>query len=213
MTDVIRVIVADDHAVVRKGVELVLQRAPGMVLAGEATDSQGALELATQTPCDVVVLDLEMPGSGGLEVLKELRRRKPDVPVLILSTHDEHEYGPRVIRAGAAGFLAKVSALEEIVRAIRTVRRGERYVSPALAEMLAGGMAEPRSVNPHETLSDREYQVFLGLVSGKTPTDLATELALSVKTVSTYRARVLDKLRVRNNADLVRYALELRLIA
>jgi DNA-binding NarL/FixJ family response regulator len=161
---------------------------------------------------DVLVLDIAMPDGGGLEVLRQLQSLKPDLLVLILSMYSEKQYAVRALKAGAAGYLTKESAPDELVAAIRQVAGGGKYVTQALAEKLAAGLGGEPAQEPHETLSDREYQVMCLLAAGKTVSDIAVELSLSVKTVSTYRARVLDKLDLQNTAEIVRYALERGLV-
>jgi two-component system invasion response regulator UvrY len=204
----IRVIVADDHAVVRRGVVQIIGAAGDMTATGEASSAAEALQLVRQDDCDVLVLDVAMPGGGGLEVLAQLRGLKPLLPVLMLSMYPEKQYAVRALKAGAAGYLTKDTAPDELLAAIRAVARGERYVTPALADKLVALLRTGRSEDPEEALSDREYQVLRLLGARLTVTEIAAELSLSVKTVSTYRTRILEKLDLRNTAEIIHYALE-----
>ena len=200
----IRVLIADDHPIVRRGLMQIVAGQSDLAVAAECGDGEEALRLVETRPLDVAVLDIGMPGLSGLEVLTRLRARHPNLPVLILSGYPESELAVRVLKAGAAGYLNKEMAPEELVAAIRRVAAGRRYVSPAVAELLAGSVAgagEP----PHAALSDREYAVLLAIASGRTVTEIAHDMNLSVKTVSTYRTRVLEKMSMRNNAELMRY--------
>ena len=204
----IKVCVVDDHVVVREGLKRIISENPGMSVTAEAGDGNEALKVIQQQPFDVVLLDITMPNKNGMDVLKELRARSPRLPVLVLSMHAEEHYAVRVLRAGAAGYLTKESAPEKLVQAIRQVVRGGKYVSPAVAERLVYQLDSPASKLAHESLSDREYQVMCMIGSGKTVTEIAAELDLSVKTVSTYRVRILEKLNMKNNAEVTRYALK-----
>jgi two-component system invasion response regulator UvrY len=204
----IRVFVADDHAVVRRGVLQILAEAPDMVAAGEASTGREVLQAMREQDYDVLVLDIAMPDGGGLEVLKQLRTLKPDLRVLIISMYPERQYAVRALKAGAAGYLTKESAPDELIGAIRKVARGGKYVTQSLAETLVAALGSELGREPHETLSAREYQVMRLLAAGKTVTDIATELSLSAKTISTYRTRVLEKLDLRNTAEIMRYAFE-----
>jgi len=202
-----RVLIADDHPIVRHGVRRMLEAESDLAVTGEAGTCAEALERALRDDCDFVLLDLNMPGRGGLDVLQELKRQRPDLPVLILSMYDEVQFAVRAIKAGAAGYLTKDSAGDELVRAIRHIVGGRRYVSGTLAEPLAAYLADGgRGIR--DRLSERESRVLALLVDGQTVTKIADELALSVKTVSTYRTRLLRKLHVDSTAALVRYALE-----
>ena len=204
----IKVVVVDDHAVVREGLKRIIAESPGMAVTGEASDGHEALSVVRKDPCDVVVLDISMPNKNGLDVLKQLHIDSPRLPVLVLSMHSEDQYAIRVLRAGAAGYLTKESAPGKLVQAIRKVVRGGRYVSPTLAEKLVFDLDTDLNKAAHEILSDREYQVLCLIASGKTVGEIAEELALSVKTISTYRVRILEKLRMKNNAELTRYAIK-----
>jgi DNA-binding NarL/FixJ family response regulator len=204
----IRVLIADDHAVVREGLKQIVAEAPDMVVADEAGDGKEALSKALQSDYDVVVLDITMPGINGLDALKQIRSQKPKLPILILSMHPEEQYALRVLRAGASGYLTKESAPEELITALRKVSTGKKYVSPFLAEKLASELEVDYERPLHETLSDREYQVMCMIASGRGATAIAEKLALSVKTISTYRGRILEKMGMNNNAEIIRYALE-----
>ncbi len=204
----IKVVVVDDHAVVREGLKRIISENPEMSVTGEAGDGYEALKVVKNGPCDVVVLDISMPNKNGLDVLKQLRTDSPRLPVLVLSMHSEDQYAIRVLRAGAAGYLTKESAPAKLVQAIRKVVRGGKYVSPTLAEKLVFDLDSDGQKAPHEILSDREYQVLCMIASGKTVSEIAEELALSVKTISTYRVRILEKLRMKNNAEITRYAIK-----
>jgi len=204
----IRVCVIDDHAVVREGIKRIVAENPGMAVTAEAGDGFEALRVLQSEPCDVVLLDITMPNKSGLDVLKQIHMDSPRLPVLVLSMHAEDQYAVRVLRAGAAGYLTKETAPTKLVQAIRKVVRGGKYVSPALAEKLVFDLNADSSRAPHEILSDREYQVLCMIASGKTVTMIAEELSLSVKTISTYRVRILEKLNMRNNAELTRYAIK-----
>jgi DNA-binding NarL/FixJ family response regulator len=203
-----RALIADDHAVVREGLKQIVSETADMRVAGEAGTGHEVLEFVRRHECDLVVLDLAMPGKDGLETLKELKVLKPRLPLLILSVHPEEQYAVRLLRAGAAGYLTKESAPEQLVAAIRKVSRGGRYVSEALAEQLAVLVGSPADRPPHEALSDRELRVMLMIASGKTVSEVADVLCLSVKTISTYRSRALEKMRMRNNAEFSFYAVK-----
>jgi two-component system, NarL family, invasion response regulator UvrY len=208
----IRVLVADDHAVVRRGVKQILADDPKMVVVGEAGSGQEVLNLIRERACDVVLLDIAMPDGGGLEILAQLRNLKPDLRVLILSMYPERQYAVRALKAGAAGYLTKESAPEELLTAVRKAAQGGKYITLSLAEQLAAELGGEVEREPHAGLSDREYQVLRLLASGKSVSEVAVELALSVKTVSTYRTRILEKLGLKNTAELVRYAVQRGLV-
>jgi two-component system invasion response regulator UvrY len=203
----IRVIVADDHAVVRQGLKQIISETPDLSLVGEAASGGEALDLVRGLECDALVLDINMPGPGGLDILRELRALRPKLPILILSMHPEEQFAVRLLRSGADGYLNKESAPDELVNAIRKVATGGKYVSAALAEKLALDL-QTGGGPPHEALSDREFQVLRLIGQGKTASEIAALLSLSVKTVSTYRARILQKMDLSTNAELMRYALE-----
>jgi len=203
----IKVLVADDHPVVREGLKRVIEKDSGMFVAAEASTSQEVLDQVEGNPLDVVLLDINMPGRGGLEVLQQIKAYHPSLPVLVISMYSEDQYATRVLRAGAAGYLTKESAPSQLVKAIRKVVRGGKYVSPTLAEKLAIDLGTGAKL-PHETLSDREYQVLCMIASAKSVSEIADELSLSVKTISTYRTRILEKMDLGNNVELARYALK-----
>lgn len=209
----IRILIADDHAIVRRGLKQILAEESGMTVAGEAQNAQEVMDLVRKQAWDVLVLDIAMPGRGGLDVLKEIKPEYPQLPVLILSMHPEDQYAVRALKAGAAGYLTKESAPEELVKAIRKVLAGGKYVSTSLAEKLALALDTDTKKTPHETLSDREYQVMCLIASGKTVGEIADELSLSVKTISTYRARILEKMNLKSNAALTHYAVQQRLVS
>jgi two-component system invasion response regulator UvrY len=208
----IRVLIADDHAVVRQGLKQILGETPGMLVAGEATNGQDVLDRVRAESWDVVVLDISMPDRSGLDVLKVVKAERPGLPVLVLSMYPEDQYAMRVLKAGASGYLTKDSAAEELVKAILKVVSGGRYVSPHMAERLAFEIGTDSTKLPHETLSDREFQVLRLIAAGKSAKEMAVELALSVKTISTYRARLLEKMDLATNADLIHYAIQNHLI-
>jgi DNA-binding NarL/FixJ family response regulator len=207
----LRVVVVDDHAVVREGLKRIIADNQNMTVSGEAGNGNEALEVVRKTPCDAVVLDITMPDRSGMDVLKQMHAEHPRLPVLILSIHAEDQYAIRSLRAGAAGYLTKEAAPEKLVEALRKIVRGGKYVSPSLAEKLVFDL-DREGKQAHELLSDREYQVLCMIGSGKTVSTIATELQLSVKTVSTYRARILEKLDMANNAELTRYAIKTGLV-
>jgi DNA-binding NarL/FixJ family response regulator len=209
----IRIFIADDHPIVRQGLRRIVEEDPGMAIAGEAGDAATVLTALQSTAADLVLLDVSMPGGPFLETLKELRTRYPTVRVLALSVHPEDQWAVRALRAGASGYLTKDHSPDQLLEAIRRVYRGGKYVSPTLAERLAEQLDGGAERAPHELLSDREFEVMRRLGNGLTITQIASELALSAKTVSTYRARILEKMAVESNADLVRYAARYGLIA
>jgi len=204
----INVLIADDHTVVRQGLKQILSEDPQLTVVGEAVDGNEVLTALETLKVDALVLDITMPGRNGLDVLKEVKRKRPTLPVLVLSMHPEDQFAIRILRAGAAGYITKESAPEELVGALRKVCSGGKYVSPQLAEKLAVFIEDKTTRPPHEKLSDREFEVLRMLALGKTVTEVAEELLLSVKTVSTYRSRVLEKMKMKSNADLTRYALQ-----
>jgi two-component system invasion response regulator UvrY len=200
-----RILLIDDHPIVRLGVRRILMEHFNPVFIGEAGDAESGSAQALGEPWDVVILDITMPGAVGLDVLKHIREQRPGLPILVLSIHPANQFARRALSAGASGYLTKDSATSELVGAIEDVRRGRRYVSEAVKATMGSG---PRAIATHETLSDREYQALRMLGSGRTVSQISEELGLSVKTVSTYRARVLQKLGMRTNAELMRYAME-----
>lgn len=203
-----RALVVDDHAVVRAGLRRVLEEHFRDADVEEASSGAEALDRSRRAGFDVVVLDIAMPGQDGLEVLKQLTRERPRQPVLILSMYPEDQYAIRAIRAGAAGYVTKDRAPEELAHAIRRVTAGSKYITATLAERLADDLQRSGGESPHEALSDREYQVMRALATGRSISDIAKTLGLSVKTVSTYRTRLLRKTGLRTNAELIRYAID-----
>jgi DNA-binding NarL/FixJ family response regulator len=203
-----RVLIVDDHRILREGLRRVLAESRDIVFAGEASTGEEALAMIKTARPDVVLLDLTMPRQGGLETLRELRRLHPSVHVLVLSMHSEEQFGPRVLAAGAAGYLTKESAPELLLQAIQKVRGGGKFVSPQLAEILATRLTTPSDRSAHEILSAREFEVLCLIADGKTVGEIGQQLSLSVKTISTYRARILEKLELKNNAEVMRYAMQ-----
>ena len=208
----IRILIADDHPIVRQGFKQVLSETADLVVADEAGNGREVLALVARRDYDVILLDISMPEKNGLEVLKELKAVNPRIPVLILSIYPEEQYAIRALKAGASGYLTKASAPDELISAIRKVSRGGKYISSSLAEKLAYEVGGDAGKAPHETLSDREYQILLLIASGKTVSDIAGEMCLSVKTVSTYRSRILEKMKLKNNAELTTYAIRNKLV-
>ena len=208
----LRILIVDDHPIVRQGLKQTLGSAVEISEIAEAATPQQALDLVRQREWDAVVLDIGLPGRGGLEVLKDIKQEVPRLPVLILSMHAEDQYAVRAIRAGAAGYLTKEAATEKLIDAIRKVVSGRRYISPELAERLATELAVDAAHPLHASLSDREFDVLRLIASGQTVGEIADRLSLSVKTVSTYRARILEKMHLKNNAQLMQYVLTNRLL-
>lgn len=207
-----KIVMVDDHAMVRTGLRAILEdEIPGVEVKEAGTAHEG-LDLLRDYEADAVVLDLGLPDRSGLDVLKRIHREWPHLPVLVLSMYSEDQYGLRVMRAGAAGYLTKASAPENLLLALRKVLSGGRYVSPNLAEKLVAQVAGDVEEEPYQTLSDREYQVFRMIASGRTVSEIATDLCLSVKTISTHRARILEKTGFKNNAEITHYAMEKRLV-
>ena len=207
-----KILITDDHAVVRSGLKQILAEEFTRAEFGEAGSAQEALDKVWKEPWDVVVLDITMPGRSGLEVLKEIKKSKPKLPVLVLSMHPEDQFAVRLLKIGASGYMTKESAPQELVGAVKKVIAGGRYVSPSLAEKMASYLAVDVQTPPHERLSDREFLVLRQIASGKTPTLIAKELGLSVKTISTYRMRILEKMSMHNNAELTHYAINNQLL-
>jgi DNA-binding NarL/FixJ family response regulator len=208
----IRILIADDHSVVRQGLQQIVSEHPNMVVAAEAASGEEALELVRSNEFDVAILDIAMPGRGGLDILRDLRAARPDMKVIVLSMYSEEQYAVRILRDGASAYLTKTSAPDELVLAIETVAAGRRYITPSIADRLAGYIEDSTTRPAHELLSDREMQVLVLIGSGKTVREIAEELTLSVKTVSTYRSRLLEKMALASNADLIRYAIHHRLV-
>ena len=208
-----RVLIADDHPVVRHGLRQMLAQESDFTVVGEARDGQEVIDLCGRVAWDVAVVDYHMPGKNGLELVKELRQRYPGRSVLILSMYPEDTYAVRALKAGASGYLTKESAPEDLVAAIRKVAAGGKYVTPALGERLALDLEDSRGAPTHEMLSDREYQIMWMIVSGKALTQIGQELGLSPNTISTYRARILRKMGMKNNAELLHYAIQHHLVS
>jgi len=208
----IRVLLADDHAILRAGLKEILAETGDIVVAGEATNGQEVLSLIRGGDFDLAVLDMSMPGRNGIELIKLVKAEKPNLRSLVLSMHSEHQYAVRAIRAGASGYLGKDSAAEQLVAAIRRIAAGGAYVSSETAERLALDAGRAADALPHTLLSDREFQVFQLIVNGAAVGEIAKQLSLSVKTVSTHKTRILEKMGLANQTELIRYALEHKLL-
>ena len=209
----IKILIADDHPVVRKGLKDILTTEIYGVQCGEAKNAQGSLDELERESWDLAILDISMPGRSGLDVLKELKQRWPKLPVLVLSVHSEAQFGARALRAGASGYLTKESVPDELVQAVRRVLAGRTYVSQAMAESLAVHFKQGSDQPPHEKLSDREFEILRMIGSGKSNAEIARELHLSATTISTYRVRILKKLDIKTTAGLIRYAVSNNLTA
>jgi len=208
----IRLLIADDHAIFREGLKHILEEHPDIIVADEAKNGQEVLDNIWKREYDMVLLDIGMPGMPAIEVLKKVKNDKPRLPILVLSMYPEEQYAVRVIKAGASGYLTKESAPEELITAIRKITAGRKYITSSVAEKLAAEV-EPDAERPaHHTLSDREFEVFRLIASGKTVTQVADDLFLSVKTISTYRSRILEKMKMKTNAELMHYALKHHMI-
>jgi len=208
----IRILIADDHAIVRAGLKQFIAEEQDMTVAGEATTGAEAVAFVRSSECDVVLLDIAMPDINGVDTLRQLKQIKPALPVLILSGYPEKQYALNLLRTGASGYINKETASEQLVAAIRAVTQGRKYVSPAVAEVLVDDLGGDPNQPPHASLSEREFQIFCKLAAGKPVSKIADELFLSVKTVSTYRARILQKMDMKSNADLTYYAIKNQLI-
>jgi two-component system invasion response regulator UvrY len=204
----IRVIVADDHPILRAGLISVLNASSDLRVVGEAGNGAEVLKAIGATGFDVLLLDVSMPGKSGLDLMRQIRKDHPRLPILIVSSHPEDQYALRAIKAGASGYLTKMSAPSDLVGAVRTVANGRKFITPALAELLADHVEHPDEGTPHETLSDREFQTLKMIGAGHSLTEIAEVLCISVKTVSVYRSRVLEKMRMKNNVELTRYVVE-----
>jgi two-component system invasion response regulator UvrY len=204
----IRVAIADDHAIVRQGLRQILASHGDFEVVGEAANHGEVMQLLRRETCDVLLLDIAMPGKNGIDTLKQVRAERPKLPVLMLSMYPEDQYAFRALKAGASGYLTKMTAADQLVDAIRTITRGRKYITPELAQSLAESFDRDTEIEPHSLLSDREFQTLKLIASGKPLAQIGTELALSPKTVSVYRARLLAKLGLHTNADLTRYAIE-----
>ena len=208
----LKILIADDHAIVRKGLKQILSNNSDMTVAGEASSGAQALEMIRSEDWDVVLLDISMPDGNGLDTLKQVKKEKPDLPILMLSIYPEDQYAIRTIKAGVSGYLTKDSAPEELVEAIRKVARGGKYISASLSEKLAEYLENKSERALHENLSDREYQVMVMIAAGKTVSQIAEEMCLSVKTISTNRSRALAKMGMKNNAQFTHYAVKQGLV-
>jgi len=208
----IKILIADDHAIVREGLKQIVADTSDMIVTAEASDGHEVLALLSKNNYDVVVLDMAMPGLTGLDILKQIRRETPKLPVLILSVHPEEQYAVRSLKAGASGYLTKESAPDELITAIRKVSMGGKYIPSSLAEKLAFELEVDAEKPPHKTLSDREFQVMCMIAKGRTIKNIAEELFLSPKTVSTYRSRILEKMKMKSNEELTHYVINNHLI-
>ncbi len=208
----IRVLIADDHAIVREGLKQIIGDSGLITVAGEAENAQQAIQKVREGGFDVLLLDISMPDRNGIDVLKQVKKELPLLPVLMLTMHREDQYAIRAMKAGASGYLTKQSAPSELVNALQLVANGRKYITPSLAEEMANQIGDDPGKPLHETLSDREYQTLIMIASGKTVTEIAVELSLSVKTISMYRARLLQKMRLRHNAELTHYAMRHQLV-
>jgi DNA-binding NarL/FixJ family response regulator len=208
----IKILIADDHPIVREGLKQIIRATPDLVVAGEANNAQEVLDLVMLQDFHVVLLDISMPGRNGLDILKQLKGMKPGIHHLILSTHPEEQYALRALKSGASGYLTKDRVPEELINAIRKAAQGGKYISAELAEKLAFDLSGETAESPHHTLSDREYQVMCMIASGKTVKQIGQELALSIKTISTYRRRILEKMHMRTNAEITHYAIHRGLV-
>ncbi|GAB4300453.1 MAG: response regulator transcription factor [Ignavibacteriaceae bacterium] len=208
----LRIIIADDHSVVRSGLNQILSEQPDLQVIAEFSNGSDIIDFLKNSKADLLIMDLSMPNKGGLEVLSELRQLDIEIPVLILSMHSEESYGLRVLKAGAAGYLTKESAPDELLTAVRKILSGGKYISENLRDKLLEELEGGKIFKPHENLSDREYQVMILIAGGKTVSEIADKLNLSTPTISTYRSRILEKLNLKNNAEITYYALKNRLL-
>ncbi len=204
----IRVVIVDDHAILRRGLRQIIDECDALEVAGEAENSAQAMQLLRKTPCEVVLLDVTLPDRNGIETLKLIRKEFPKLKVLMLSMHPEDQYALRALKSGASGYLTKQSAPAQLVSAIDQVSRGRKYVTPAVAEALADSIADDSVESPHQKLSIREYQTLCLIASGKSLTEIGHQMAISVKTVSVYRSRILEKMHMKHNAELTHYAIK-----
>ncbi len=208
----LKVIITDDHRIVRAGIKQIVEECPDMASVDEASDGQELLVKVRKNNYDAILLDLALPGRDGLEILKQLKSEKCRVPVLILSVYPEEQYAIRALKSGAAGYLTKSTAPEELIEAIKKISSGKKYITPALAEHLAAHIDNDLEVSPHERLSDRELKILCRIASGKTVSVIAGEMFLNVKTVSSYRRRILEKMEMKSNAELTHYAIKNNLV-
>jgi DNA-binding NarL/FixJ family response regulator len=210
--DKIKIIIADDHAIVREGLKQIVAEEKDMLVCGEAENASGLMELLNKEQWSIVVLDINMPGKSGLEALKDIKQIYPNLPVLILSMFSEDQYGLRAIKAGASGYLKKVSAPTELVIAIRKIVSGRKYINSSLAEKLAENLGSRNNIFLHDKLSDREYQIMCNIALGKSAEEIAEELSLSINTIYTYRNRIFEKMSMKSNVELTQYAIQNKLI-
>jgi DNA-binding NarL/FixJ family response regulator len=208
----IKILIADDHTMFREGLKHILAEYPDLVVTDEANNGQEVLDKIWKNNYDMVLLDITMPGMTGLEALKQLKNDRPKLPVLILSMHPEEQYAVRVLRAGASGYLTKESAPDELITAIRKISQGRKYITPSLAERLASEFEADSEKPLHDILSDREYQVLRMIAEGNTAKHIAKELSLSIKTVSTYRTRIMEKMKMKTNAEVMHYVIKHHLL-
>jgi two-component system, NarL family, invasion response regulator UvrY len=212
MNNEIKILIADDHAIVREGLKQIVAEEKDMIVTGEAENVSRLMNLLQEKEFDIIVLDINMPGRSGLEALKDIRQNYPNLPVLILSMFSEDQYGLRAIKAGASGYLKKVSAPTELVSAIRKIVIGGKYINPSLAEKLADNYTGTKKEQLHEKLSDREYQIMCNIAVGKTAEEIAQDLSISINTVYTYRTRIFEKMSMRSNVELTKYVLQNKLV-
>lgn len=208
----IRILIADDHAIVRRGLKQLILEAFPSAMIGEVSDVETLVAQIIKSEWDLVICDISMPGRSGVEALHQIKEINPKIPVLIMSMHPEDQYALRVLKAGASGYLGKDTIHDELIRAIETIRIGRKYITPSIAEKLASSFEAHSEKMPHEYLSDREFDVMKMLAAGKSVTEIANQFSLSATTVSTYRSRILEKMGMKTNADITRYALEKKLI-
>lgn len=208
----LKILIADDHAIVRRGLKQILLEEYPSAQVGEVADAESLVTEVVTNDWEIIICDMNMPGRSGLDALSQIKQIAPHIPVLIMSMYPEDQYALRVLKAGASGYLGKETIHEHIIRAIQTVQLGKKFITPAVAEKLADAVREDSEKEPHELLSDREFDVFKLLAAGSSVSEIAHQLSLSTTTVSTYRTRILSKMNIRSNADLTRYALERKLI-
>ncbi|MCL6495288.1 MAG: response regulator transcription factor [Ignavibacterium sp.] len=208
----IKILIADDHAIVREGLKQVVAEEKDMIVAGEAENAETIMNLLEKEKWSIVILDINMPGRNGLEILKDIKQLYPDLPVLILSMFSEEQYGIRAIKAGASGYLKKVSAPDELVKAIRKIVNGGKYITETLADKLADTLGQIKNELPHEKLSDREFEIMCSIAQGKSAEEIADELAISINTFYTYRNRILEKLSMKSNVEITQYVIRNKLI-
>jgi len=208
----IKILIADDHAIVREGLKQIISGTPDMAVVAEASNGEDVLEKVSANKYDVILLDISMPGRSGLDILRQLKIEKPKLPIMMLSVHPEEQYAVRALRAGASGYLTKESAPDELIAAIRKISQGRKYVSSSLAEKLAYELGIDVKKPRHEVLSDREFQVMCMFASGKTVKEIATELSISIPTIRTYRIRILEKMKMKNIAEIIHYAVKQGLV-